>query len=234
MTIITFFRRFFTISILLFAPHIYSQETIIPLTEGGWVGGLSGNVSWKNTNSFASNEEYSYYGHSDCNPKEDGFGFSISSRNGRFVINNLSVGFDLQWSENETTTEIGSGMPRVYYEKVRQGFFGLWSRYYLPIIGTGWAIFTEGSVGYGNFKSITDQLYVDMDALHEINAGGFAYNFGLGATMFVSNNVAFEITGRYQGGTLKGDYYKGAFLFKDYEIELANIDILFGIMIYLK
>ncbi|MDA3861184.1 MAG: hypothetical protein PF445_08145 [Melioribacteraceae bacterium] len=50
--------------------------------------------------------------------------------------------------------------------------------------------------------------------------------------MFVSNNVDFEITGHYQGGKLSGDSEYGEDYY--YEIELSNIDVLFGIMIYLK
>jgi hypothetical protein len=216
---------------LLIITQVYGQETIIPLTKGGWVGGLSGNVSWDKNSSNATNELYKEYYHSDYSSETDGFGFSISSKNGQFVINNLSVGFDFQWTESESTTPSGL---HEHYKKNRLGFLGLWSRYYIPFIGTSWAMFSEVSIGYGNYKSITDEPGYDMDLLNEITAGGLIYNIGFGATMFVSNNVALEVTGRYQGGTLKGDFYKTGFLFDDYEIKLSNIDILFGIMIYLK
>ena len=52
--------------------------------------------------------------------------------------------------------------------------------------------------------------------------------------MFVSNNIAFEATGRYQGGKLKGDYEFFGETLDDLEIKLSNIDVLFGIMIYLR
>lgn len=227
MTIFPFLKRICFFSILLFATQTYGQETIIPLTEGGWVGGLSGNVSWNAYNSSASNTANNY------DSKSDGFGFSVSSRNGHFVINNLSVGFDLQWSENELTTKHIDGSED--YNKNRLGFFGLWSRYYISFMGTGWAIFPEISLGYGNFKSIMDPInYQTVVQKNETSADGFVYNLGFGATMFVSNNVAFEITLRYQGGTLKGDLDDKGEQFDNLEIELSNIDILFGIMIYLK
>ena len=57
---------------------------------------------------------------------------------------------------------------------------------------------------------------------------------GFGATMFVSNNIAFEATGRYQGGTLKGNYEVYSESLDNLEIKLSNIDILFGIMIYMR
>ncbi len=228
MITLNFLKKISFFSVLLLVTQIYGQETIIPLTQGGWVGGLSGNVSWNNYDTFASSNE----SNSSYNSKSDGFGFSLSSRNGRFVINNLSVGFDLEWSENELTTNLNSGEE---YKKNRLGFFGLWSRYYIPFIGTGWAVFPEASIGYGNYKLITDEIGgPDVILRDEISADGLAYNLGFGATMFVSNNVAFETTLRYQGGTLKGDFEKRGTLFDNYEIELSNIDILFGIMIYLK
>ena len=52
--------------------------------------------------------------------------------------------------------------------------------------------------------------------------------------MFVSNNIAFEATGRYQGGTLKGNYEVYSESLDNLEIKLSNIDILFGIMIYMR
>ncbi len=209
MKIFQLLKRICFFSILLFATQTYGQETIIPLTEGGWVGGLSGNVSW---------DDYKVNG-----SQVDGFNFSVSSRNGQFVINNLSVGFDFQWSEDELTAWLQNSDKD--YEKNRLGFFGLWSRYYIPFIGTGWAIFPEISLGYASYKSKIENTLVS-NSIIENSADGFAYNLGLGATMFVSNNVAFETTVRYQGGKLTGD--------NDLEIELSNIDILFGIMIYLK
>ncbi len=213
MTTFSFLKNICSFSILLFVTQTYSQETIIPLTQGGWVGGLSGNVGW---------DDYSSSGNGYAT-KNDGFGFSISSRNGQFVINNLSVGFDIQWNENELTTI--SEYSDNSFERNKLGFIGLWSRYYIPFIGTGWAIFSEVSLGYTNYKFLTEKILISSTQI-ESSAGGFAYNLGLGATIFVSNNIAFETTLRYQGGKLTGD--------DSLEIKLSNKDILFGIMIYLK
>jgi len=44
-------KRISFFSILLLTTQTYGQGIIIPLTEGGWVGGLSGNVSWNDYNS---------------------------------------------------------------------------------------------------------------------------------------------------------------------------------------
>ncbi len=213
-------KRIFLFSILLFVTQTYAQETIIPLTKGGWVGGLSGNVSW---------DEYSSSGNG-YTAKTDGFGFSVSSRNGRFVINDLAVGFDIQWSEDELIYD------KYNSEYKRLGFAGLWLRYYIPFFGTGMAMYPEVSAGYGNYKSETSFDTMISSRHGSLSADGFAYNIGLGGAMFVSNNVAFEITGRYQGGTLFGeDSFPPLDVDDtDIEIELANIDVLFGIMIYLK
>ena len=37
----------------------------------------------------------------------------------------------------------------------------------------------------------------------ETFANGFAYNGGIGLSHFVSQNAAFEMTGRWEGGSLK-------------------------------
>lgn len=223
MPIIQFLKRIYLFSILLFAANIYSQETIIPLVEGGWVGGLSGNISWDNFESSAYSNDENY------NATSDGFGFSLSSRNGRFIQNNLSMGFDIQWSQNELTTTLDDGLKDS--EKTKFGFIGLWSRYYIPFIGTGWAVFSEASLGYGiSHTNRANEIY----KLKDYSADGFVYNIGIGSTMFVSNNIAFEITGRYQGGKLTGDINTQNFYSDNLEIELSNIDILFGIMIYIK
>lgn len=220
-------KRICYFTFFIFATLASGQETILPLTTGGWVGGLSGNVGWDNYNSSASNTVDNY------DSKTEGFGFTISSRNGQFVMNNLSVGFDFQWNEHDLNTKYSDGSEDNKTDRL--GFFGLWSRYYIPFIGTGWAIFPEVSLGYGNFKSINDPINTQTDLQKkEISADGFAYNLGFGATMFVSNNVAFETTLRYQGGTLKGDLNDEGKQYDNLEIELSNIDIIFGIMIYLR
>ncbi len=143
-------------------------------------------------------------------------------------MNDLSVGFDFQWKEKNLAFQ----NKRTEFE--RHGFIGFWMRYYVPFFGTALAMYPEASVGYGNYKSETRH----WDIHNMTTADGFAYNVGLGITQFISNPIAFEITGRYQGGTLSGtglnsDGYSYESK-SNIEIELSNIDILFGIMIYLK
>jgi len=224
------------LTIFWFTISIDGQSTIIPLMQNGWVGGLSGNLGWDNYSVKASNDamdmEY-------VDSKVNGFNFTISSRNGKFVENNSVLGFDLQWEQNSLTTTPQNISGNKSYTKERLGFIGLWMRYYIPFIGTGWAIFPEASLGYGNFKSVEEDYPPPISSMMYITettatADGFVYNVGLGATMFVSNNIAFEATGRYQGGKLKGDYEFAGETVDNLEIKLSNIDVLFGIMIYLR
>ena len=224
------------LTIFWFTISIDGQSTIIPLMQNGWVGGLSGNLGWDNYSVKASNDamdmEY-------VDSKVNGFNFTISSRNGKFVENNSVLGFDLQWEQNSLTTTPQNISGNKSYTKERLGFIGLWMRYYIPFIGTGWAIFPEASLGYGNFKSVEEDYPPPISSMKYITettatADGFVYNVGLGATMFVSNNIAFEATGRYQGGKLKGDYEFAGETADNLEIKLSNIDVLFGIMIYLR
>lgn len=227
------FRRII-FSIFLLTIIINAQGTIIPLMQDGWVGGLSGNLGWDNYTINAGNENVT------VDSKAKGFGFIISSRNGRFVEDNAVLGFDLQWEENSTTLTPESIDGIMDDNKKRLGFIGLWMRYYIPFIGTGWAIYPEASAGYGNYKSvnnnypphpISSMMYISETIA---TADGFVYNAGVGATLFVSNNIAFEVTGRYQGGSLKGNYELNNESLDNLEIKLSNIDVLFGIMVYLR
>lgn len=221
-------------SMFVLTATINAQGTIIPLMQDGWVGGLSGNLGWDNYTINAGNENVT------VDSEAKGFGFIISSRNGRFVEDNAVLGFDLQWEQNSLTTTPQNMSGRESYTKKRLGFIGLWMRYYIPFIGSGWAIYPEVSLGYGNYKSIGSgyepPLFSSLSYNGETNAvaDGFVYNVGFGATMFVSNNVAFEATGRYQGGTLKGNYEVFDESLDNLEIKLSNIDVLFGIMIYMR
>ena len=219
--------------ILTLSTSIYSQGTIIPLMQEGWVGGLSGFIGWDDYSAKANNADW------DIDSETEGFGFVISSRNGRFVQDNLAFGFDFQWKEEHlTTTRYDVPLdvnPTEVYRKDKLGFIGFWLRYYIPFIGTGWAIYPEASVGYGTFKT-TEEPNPFPESTGEVsrNADGLVYNVGFGGTIFVSNNVAFEATARYQGGKLAGDYENNRENLDNLEVKLSNIDILFGIMVYLR
>ena len=65
-------------------------------------------------------------------------------------------------------------------------------------------------------------------------ANGFAYNAGIGESNFVSPNVAFEITGRWEGGSLNGDKENYDATKSDLNLKLGNIFILFGFQIFLR
>ncbi len=222
-------NKIITIFFVIANSLIYAQGTIIPLMQDSWVGGLSGNLGWDNYSINASNSNYG------VDSKVKGFSFTISSRNGKFVEDNAVIGFDLQWEDGNLTTTPQNISGSESYTKKRLGFVGLWMRYYIPFIGSGWAIFPEASVGYGNYKSVNEET-VNNNLVTKSNAlaDGFVYNVGLGATIFVSNNIAFEATGRYQGGKLKGDYEFTGQTLDNLEIRLSNIDVLFGIMIYMR
>ncbi|NOX67181.1 MAG: outer membrane beta-barrel protein [Chlorobi bacterium] len=217
------------LTIFWFTISINGQGTIIPLMQNGWVGGLSGNLGWDNYSINASNSLL------NVDSKVKGFNFTISSRNGRFVENNAVIGFDLQWEQkNSTITPQNNIVSSESYEKEQLGFIGLWMRYYIPFIGTGWAIYPEASAGYGNFKSVSERRVNNFTSKNNASADGFVYNVGLGTAIFVSNNIAFEATARYQGGKLKGDYEFTGQTLDNLEIRLSNIDVLFGIMIYMR
>jgi len=208
-------------------PQINREEA---LKQGGWSGGLAGWVGWENftTNVNLENE-------SD-NAKVDGYNFIFSSRNGSIVETNGVFGFDFQWRENHLTTKPEpnpENSSEILKDKV--WFVGLWARYYIPF-GGNFAMFFEGSGGYAVYsqknETITNLEYAYYN--NEAYANGFAYNGGIGISHFVSQNAAFELTGRYEGGSLNGENenYNGAK--NDLNVKLKNIFILFGFQIYLR
>ena len=87
-------------------------------------------------------------------------------------------------------------------------------------------MFLEGSGGYAVFTKEYEIITDEYTSGSETFANGFAYNGGIGISHFVSQNAAFELTGRWEGGSLNGD--------EDLNITLGNIFILFGFQIYLR
>jgi len=217
--------------IFLLSISIYPQQNReIALTKGGWSGGIAGWLGWEN---FDLSENL---GDATRNAKVEGFNFIFSSRNGSIVENNAVFGFDFQWRERNRTTKPDPNPGNTSEnnnEKV--WFLGLWARYYIPF-GGNFALFFEGSGGYASFsqksETITNLEYAYFN--NEAYANGFAYNGGIGISHFVSQNAAFEITGRYEGGSLNGDNVDYTGGQNDLNIKIKNIFILFGFQIYLR
>lgn len=183
------------------------------LAKGGWTGGIAGWLGWEN------------YDVSENNSTVDGYNFIFSSRNGSIVETNGVFGFDFQWREKHRT--IKESNPDKLSETVKDKvwFIGLWARYYIPW-GGNFAMFLEGSGGYAVFSKEYEIITDEYTSGSETFANGFAYNGGIGISHFVSQNAAFELTGRWEGGSLNGD--------EDLNITLGNIFILFGFQIYLR
>ncbi|MCW8804694.1 MAG: hypothetical protein OQK57_09865, partial [Ignavibacteriaceae bacterium] len=76
----------------------------------------------------------------------------------------------------------------------------------------------------------SEYAYFNNDAY----ANGFAYNAGIGISHFVSSNAAFEITGRWEGGSLNGDNTNDMGAKNPLNVKLGNIYILFGFQVYLR
>ncbi len=200
--------------IILLSISIYPQlNREEALKKGGWTGGIAGWVGWEN------------YDVSENNSTVDGYNFIFSSRNGSLVETNGVFGFDFQWREKHRT--IKESNPDKLSETVKDKvwFIGLWARYYIPW-GGNFAMFLEGSGGYAVFSKEYEIITDEYTSGSETFANGFAYNGGIGISHFVSQNAAFELTGRWEGGRLNGD--------EDLNITLGNIFILFGFQIYLR
>ena len=214
--------KYFLLLFLLFTVNNFSQQNMEQaLRKGGWTGGLAGWVGWENFKTTEKINDVNY------NSKIDGYNFIISSRNGSLVETNGVFGFDFQWRQKDRTITPDpntSNQSENLNEKI--WFIGLWARYYIPLEGE-FAMFIEGSAGYATFDQSSNKIgFGEADYYEEKSANGFAYNAGAGFSLFVSSNAAFEITGRWEGGSLSGD--------QDLNIKLGNIFILFGFQIYLR
>lgn len=226
MTIKSILALIFIISVSIY-PQLNREEA---LKKGGWSGGMAGWVGWENFNTNLN------LGDASETAKVEGFNFIFSSRNGSIVENNAVFGFDFQWRERNRTTKPD---PNPYNmsesTKEKEWFLGMWARYYIPF-GGNFAMFFEGSGGYAVFsrksETITSEEYVPDN--YEAYANGFAYNGGIGISHFVSQNAAFEITGRYEGGSLNGENENYIGVKNDLNVKLKNIFILFGFQIYLR
>ena len=200
--------------LIILSIPIYSQiNREEALKKGGWSGGLAGWVGWEN------------YDVSENNSKVDGYNFIFSSRNGSIVETNGVFGFDFQWREKHRLQLKESNPANLETVKDKVWFIGLWARYYIPW-GGNFAMFLEGSGGYAVFSKEYEIITLEYTSGSETFANGFAYNGGIGISHFVSQNAAFELTGRWEGGSLNGE--------EDLNITLGNIFILFGFQIYLR
>jgi len=191
-------------------PQLNREEA---LKKGGWTGGMAGWVGWEN------------YDVSENNSTVHGYNFIFSSRNGSIVETNGVFGFDFQWREKHRTIKESNPAKLSETVKDKVWFIGLWARYYIPW-GGNFAMFLEGSGGYAVFSKEYEIVTDEYTSGSETFANGFAYNGGIGISHFVSQNAAFELTGRWEGGSLNGD--------EDLNITLGNIFILFGFQIYLR
>jgi len=217
--------------VIVFAFSVYPQYNLeTALQKGGWTGGIAGWLGWENF------ESTSKLGENSDLAKTDGFTFIFSSRNGSIVETNGVFGFDFQWREKSRTTKPDPNPENdSEYTKDKVWFLGLWARYYVPI-DENFAMFFEGSGGYAVYDQ---EIYFDgpgeaAPLTTESFANGFAYNAGIGFSHFVSANAAFEITGRWEGGSLNGDTQSNYNARNDLNIKLGNIFVLFGFQVYLK
>ena len=217
---------------LILTPSIiYAQRNFEEaLKKGGWSGGFAGWIGWENYKTNVNLGD-----HSDV-AKIDGFNFILSSRNGTIVETNAVFGFDFQWREKSKTTKPDPNPENSSeYIRDREWFLGLWARYYI-LLGGNFALFFEGSGGYAVYSQLNETIsnLENLTGRTESSTNGFAYNAGIGLSSFVTPNVAFEITGRYEGGSLNGDTENSDGSKNALNVKRKNIFILFGFQVFLR
>jgi len=223
--------KYFLFVLILFSVSLYPQANMEQaLKKGGWTGGLAGWVGWEN---YKVTEKVN-----DVNQesKIDGYNFIISSRNGSLVENYGVFGFDFQWRQRDRTTKPDPN-PNNISETLneKEWFIGLWARYYLPLEGE-FALFIEGSAGYAVYSEDFEVINTSevLESNYNASANGFACNAGVGFSLFVSPNAAFEITGRWEGGSLSGSRDFKSAGSNELSVDRGNIFILFGFQVYLR
>lgn len=215
-------KNFLLVIFIFTSISCYAQRNLEQaLRKGGWSGGLSGWVGWENFKTTDNNSD----------SKIHGYNFVFNSHNGSLVEDYGVFGFDFQWRQrNRTTSPDPNPNNQSEYSNEKLWFLGLWGRYYIPV-GGELALFIEGSGGYAVFDQEEDKTgYGEADYYSGNSANGFAYNAGLGFSIFVSPNAAFEITGRYEGGSLNGENDSS----NDSNVKLMDFYILFGFQIFLR
>ena len=225
------FNKNLLLIIIVISVSVYAQQNREKaLSKGGWTGGLAGWVGWDNFN--ISNK----IGDTNYDSKVDGYNFIFSSRNGSLVETNGVFGFDFQWRQRDRTTKPDPN-PDNSSESLneKEWFVGLWARYYIPLAGE-LAMFFEGSGGYAVFsQDFENNNSSNIDSSnYNAFANGFAYNAGAGITLFVSPNAAFELTTRWEGGSLSGNREYQYYDSSELNVKLGNIFILFGFQVYLR
>jgi len=209
-------------------PQINREEA---LKQGGWSGGLAGWLGWEKFDISDNLPD------STKSSNVDGFNFVFSSRNGSIVETNAVFGFDFQWRQKDRTTSPGITPNANISEELNQKvwFLGLWARYYIPA-GGEFAIFFEGSAGYASFTEeyIINTTLEYLPENFKASANGFAYNAGAGISLFISSQVAFEVTGRWEGGKLSGKRDYWYFEDNDLDVKIGNWYLLFGFQVFLR
>jgi opacity protein-like surface antigen len=215
-------------SVSIFSQNL-SDEYFSPFRANSWIFGIAGNISFDNHNAVFSL--------SNQNAKMDisGYTFNLNARNGRMITNNLAVGVDLQWSNKNNKQVPNPNQNNFEISDVElMGFIGIFGRYYVPISNERAAIFGELSLGYLSYR---DENVRKSDTFRDgitSDADGLGYNVGLGASLFATKHIAFELTARYEMGKLTGkSKTSGEDQDIEFEINHSRINLLLGIQLYL-
>ncbi|MDT3741406.1 MAG: hypothetical protein RO257_18110 [Candidatus Kapabacteria bacterium] len=219
--------------LFVFSTSLFSQvgndEYFSPFSIDTWIFGIAGNAAFDNNHADLNSTGLSN------KSNISNTSYNINSRNGRMLFKNVAVGMDLQWSNNNQNIKPDpnpTNAEQIDYEVL--GFIGLWGRFYQPFANDKYALFGEFSIGYlsyhdesnnkGNGQSIEN---------HITDADGLGYNLGLGASLFATKHVAFELTARYELGELTGKTTTLTEEELDFKINQKRINLLLGIQVYL-
>ena len=201
--------------------HPEPKTVFEPLQQGAWGTGLSGSIG-------RSDEALTARDTSGIDARTRGFRYLVSIRTGYFLVQRFVVGLDFQLSVTSSTTQLSSAGASLAIDNYEERLFlGPWLRYYIPV-SSAWAVFPEFSWGFQNRYRTQDSDTSAPGVDAEDRSSGLGFNLGFGFTYFLTRNVAFDVTGRYSRGRLRGRFTNiGA------SNDLSDVGVLVGFQIYL-
>jgi opacity protein-like surface antigen len=194
-------------------------DEFVPLERGTWVAGFAGSIG-------RTDDRVRPHDGRELGILTDGFRFTVNSRNGYFLARRFLVGLDFQLTVTSATTNARSGGQQYEISDYEERLFvGPWLRYYVPM-SNAWAFFPEFS--WGLQRAYRSQQAAPNVPAEEDRSSGLSFNLGVGFTHFFTRNIAFDATGRYSRGRLRGSF-GGVRAGSD----VSDIAILIGFQVYL-
>ena len=195
-----------------------------PFEQNSWITGIGGNMTFDESNGEYAGGNQKY--------EVSDFSWTLDLTFGRFVLDNLAVGFNVMWENRDRTIQpvIDNNGDEISDNR-KFGYMNVWTRYYFVLSKDRVAVYPEISIGYAKYKEENSE-YPGLEIFQPDNeAAGYAYTAGAGITYFIIDHIAFDAVARYETGDLTTDLDVET-EDSSFDYELSRFNILFGLNIY--